>query len=110
MERGKSGKDAWDWGDEGVFLVLDVCAGSGAGGRERSGAPGLLDVVFRKGLGLGGIECGGLVKVVGDKLLSGLVGFRRARAHVEFGLGWTPGHPDQGWRDRLADMGELWGW
>ena len=33
-------------------------ASGGAGGRRRSGAPALIEVVFRDGLRLGGIEVG----------------------------------------------------
>jgi hypothetical protein len=42
-------------------------------GPERSGVPALVEVVFRNRLGLGGIELGALVEVVGEGFLDGLV-------------------------------------
>jgi len=44
----------------------------GAGGPRRSGLPALIEVVFRNGLGLGGIERGVLVEVVGEGFLGDL--------------------------------------
>lgn len=44
------------------------------------------NVVFRKGLGLGGIEVGTRVEVVGEGLLGGLVLFTAGEVDVELGL------------------------
>ena len=47
----------------------------GAEGPERSGLPALIEIVFRNGLGLGGVEFGALVEVVGEGFLGDLVCF-----------------------------------
>ena len=58
---------------------------------EGSGVLALIEVVFRNGLGIGGIEVGGLVEVVGEESLGDLVVFPTAGPHGELGLGWSPG-------------------
>ena len=67
----------------------------GACGETRSGAPALIEVVFRNGLRLGGIEFGGWVEVVGEGFLGGLFSFPTAEIHVELSLGWPPDGMDQ---------------
>ena len=81
------------WGSRhgnGVFGNSGRACG-GAGGSERSASPALIEVVFGNGLGVGGIEAGGLVEVVGKGFPGGLVVFQLAVAHGELGLGWAPG-------------------
>ena len=58
---GGVGKGRWggvSWGGRGR-LGHSGRASGGAGEPERSGAPALIEVVFRNGLGVGGIEPGG---------------------------------------------------
>lgn len=70
-------------------------------GLARLGAPGLVEVVFRNGLGVGGIELGGLVEVVGEGLLDGLVVIPTVGpdgshgSHGELGLGRAPGRMEE---------------
>ena len=68
----------------------------GAGGSEESTLPtltlpALIEVVVRNGLGVGGIEPGGLVEVVEEESLGDLVVFPTVEPHIEFGLGWSRG-------------------
>jgi len=72
-------------------------ARGGAGGPRGSGAPAPIEVVFRNGLGVGGIEVGGLIEAVREGFLGGLVVFRLPGAHGELGLGW----PLWGMEERL---------
>ena len=85
------------------------CSGrtsGGAGGPQGSGTATLIEVVFRNGLGLGGIERGALVEVVGEGFLGGLAWFGRAGPHAELGLGWSSGGMKGRGRSGLTDMGE----
>jgi hypothetical protein len=104
-----------------------------SGGADRpqgSGSAALIEVVFRKGLGVGGIEPGGpgdslatervsrrlagaqrrqpggLVEVVGEGLLGDLFCLPTVGPHGELGLGWAPGGVDQRGRSGLSDMGQ----
>ena len=75
------------------------CASGGAGGPERSISPALIKVVLGNGLGVGGIELGGLVEVFGERFLGGLVCFPTAEPHGphdELGLGRAPGGVEEG--------------
>ena len=84
-------------------------ASGGAGGPERSISPALIKVVLRNGLGVGGIEFGGLVEVFGERFVGGLVCFPTAGPlgpHGELGLGRAPGGVDQRRGGRLTDVGE----
>ena len=74
----------------GVFGDSGRACG-GAEGLKRFRAPALIEVVFWKGLGLGGIELGRLVEVVGEGFLGDLFCFRAHRPDIEFGLGRPPG-------------------
>ena len=64
---------------------------------ERLGAPGLVEMVFRNGLRVGGIEVGTLVEVVGEGFLGGLFLFPTAEIHSEVGVGWPPGRMEEWW-------------
>ena len=55
------------------------------------------------GLGLGGIELGRLVEVVGVGFLGDLVCLSTVGPHVEFGLRRSPGGGDQRGRSGLSD-------
>ena len=89
----------WNLGCGGGGRWVFGRASGGAGGPERSGAPGLIEVVFRHGfrLGLGRIELGRLVEVVGEGSLGGLFCFPTGAPHVELGLGRPPGKMEEGW-------------
>lgn len=65
--------------------------GQRARGSEELPPLALIEVVFRHGLGTGGIELGALVEVVGEKTQGGLLLFPGAEIHGEFGLGRSPG-------------------
>lgn len=65
---GRVSGETWTCTDWGCWRA---CAGAGSG--PRLGAPGLAEVVYRKGLGLGGFERGRLVEVVREGFLGGLV-------------------------------------
>ena len=68
-------------------------------GAARLGALGLPEVVLRYGLGVGGIELGRLVEVVGEGLLGDLFFFPTAGpdgSHGELGLGWAAGRMGEG--------------
>ncbi len=67
---------------------------------------GLVERVSGDGLGVRGIEGGGLVEVVGEPLLGGFVLFRSVKAHLEFGLGWCPGRKDERGPSGLSDAGQ----
>jgi len=73
--------------------VLGVGGRTSGGARvgKRLSAPGLVEMVFRNGLRVGGIEVGTLVEVVGGGFLGGLFLFPTAEIHSEVGLGWPPG-------------------
>ncbi len=76
---------------------------------ERSGLPALIEVVFWNRLGLGGIELGALVEVVGEGFPGDLVCLPTAgpqEAHFELGLGWSPGGVEERGRSGLPDVGE----
>ena len=75
-------------------------------GPERSCSPALIEVVVRDRLGLGGIERGALVEVVGEGFLGDLVWFGPAGPHAELGLGWSSGGMKGRGRSGLTDMGE----
>ena len=66
----------------------------------------MIEVVYRHGFRLGGIEVGGLVEVVGEGFLGGLVLFRLTGVHGELGLGWPPGGVEERGRSGLSDMGQ----
>ena len=78
----------------------------GAGGLRGSGPPAMIEVVFWNGFGLGGIELGALVEVVGDESLGDLVVFPTVGPHGKLGLGWAPGWMVERGRGGLADMGQ----
>ena len=69
----------------GVFRGVAGCASGGAGAGEGLPASALIAVVLGNGLGIGGIEVGGLIEVVREPLLDGLVALCLLRAHVELG-------------------------
>ncbi|MFH1765897.1 MAG: hypothetical protein ABIF09_17050, partial [Gemmatimonadota bacterium] len=71
------------------------CAWGGAGEPEGLPALGLVEVILGNGVGLGGIEVEGLVEVVGERFLGGLFYFPTGGAHVELGLGRSPGWMDK---------------
>ena len=76
---------------------------------DRSGVPALIEVVLRDRLGLGGIELGGLVEVVGEGFLGGLVCLPAVGphgSHGELGLGWAPGGVEEWGRSGLTDVEE----
>lgn len=73
---------------------------------EGSGVPSLIEVVFRNGLGVGGIELGGLIGVVGEGFVGDLVVFPTGGAHGELGLRGSPGGVDQRGGGGLADVGQ----
>ncbi len=66
-------------------------ARGGSGGEGRSGASGLIEVVVRDGVGLGGVRVRSLIEVVRGVLLDDLVGVVGAELEGEFGLGRSPG-------------------
>ena len=70
------------------------------------GTPGLIEIVFRYGFRLGGIEVGGLVEVVGGGFLDDLVVFPTVAPHGEFGLRRPPGGVNQRGRGGFSDEGE----
>ena len=85
-------------GVSGVFGE-SIRACGGTGGPQGSCTAALVEVVFRNRLGVGGIELGGLVEVVGEGFLGGLVCFPTAGPHGfhgEFSLGRSPGGVDEG--------------
>ena len=92
-------------GGERRFGILGRACG-GDGGPERSGFPALIEVIFRNGLGLGGIERGALVEVVGEGFLDGLVVFPTVGSHGELGLRRSPGGMKERGRSGLSDMGQ----
>jgi hypothetical protein len=66
----------------------------------------LIEIVFRHGLRVGGLEFGGLVQVVRGVFLCESFVFGRRGVHGEFGLGWPPGGMDERGRSGLTDVGE----
>ena len=72
-------------------------ASGGAEGTQGLRAPALIVVVLGNGLGIGGIEVGTLVEVVGEGFLGGLFWFSTAEIHSEVGVGWPPGRMDERW-------------
>jgi hypothetical protein len=104
--RRAGGVESGRWsGVFGVFGDSGRACGR-AGGPERSGAPGLIEVVFGQGFRLSGIRVGCLVEVVGEGFLDGLYLFRFRGAHVEFGLGRPPGGMEERGRGGLPDVEE----
>lgn len=93
----------WSLGCSGGGLWGFGRASGGAGGRARSGAPGLIEVVFNHGFPLGGIELGRLIEVVGEVPLGGMICFSTGALYVELRLGWFPGGMK---RRRLPDVNE----
>lgn len=69
-------------------------------------AQALMGIVFRNGLGVGRVESGALVEVVGEDFPGGLVVFATVELHVEFGLRWAPGGMGERGRSGLTDMGQ----
>ena len=67
----------------------------GTGGRRGSILSGLIEVVFRNGLGLGGGESGCLIEVVREGVLCGLYCVSTCGLHVELSLGRSPGGMDE---------------
>ena len=65
-----------------------------------------MEVVFRNELGLGGIERGALIEVVGEGSLDDLFCFPTGGLHGELGLRGSPGGGDQRGEGGLADVGE----
>ena len=93
---GQERQMGWGFGyGRGVFGVSGHASG-GAGEPEGSGAPGLIEIVFGKGIGLGGIELGALVEVVGEAFLGDLVVFRLPGADAELGLRRPPWGMEEG--------------
>jgi hypothetical protein len=78
MWAGRTGgvKNVW-WG--GVLAMAEVCSGfprqppAGPGGDARLFSPALIEVVFRHGFRLSGIELRALVEVGGEGILGDLV-------------------------------------
>ena len=93
---GRAGGKRWNFGR----------ACGEAGGPERSGAPALIEVLFRNGLGLSGIEPGALIEVVGEGFLGDLLSFPTRVPDMELGLGRSSGGMDEGGRSGLADVGQ----
>ena len=108
-EAGGRGQERWvgrNPGCGGCGLGVSGRASGGAGELEGSGLPSLIEIVFRNGLGLGGVELGALVEVVGEGFLGDLVCFPTAGPHVEFGLRRSPGGMKERGRGRLPDVGQ----
>jgi len=97
-------------GGQGGWL-LERTSG-GAGGAERSDVPALIEVagtarsVVGNGLGLGGIELGALIEVVGEGVLGDVVSHPTAGPHSELSLVRCPGRMEEGGRCALPDVGE----
>ncbi len=94
--RVKKGREGGVLGCGGGELGESGRACGGAGGSEESTLPTLIEVVVRNGLGVGGIEPGGLVEVVEEESLGGLVVFPTVGPHVELGLRRSPGGMGEG--------------
>ncbi len=103
---GQERQGGWSFGCGGGEFGESGRTCGGAGGPEGSSLPALIEVVLRNGLGVCGIEPGGLIEVVGEGFVGDLVVFPTVRPHVEFGLGWSPGGVDQRGGGGLADMGQ----
>ena len=82
---------------KGVFESVRQASGLAPGASEPEELPFrvLVEVVCGSGLGLGGIEFGRLVEVVGEGFVGDLVVVPTDGPHVELGLGWSPGGMDQ---------------
>ena len=93
---GQEGQGGRGFGCGGGELGESGRACGGAGGSEESTLPTLIEVVVRNGLGVGGIEPGGLVEVVEEESLGGLVVFPTVGPHVELGLRRSPGGMGEG--------------
>ena len=76
------------------------------GGLRRLSASSLVEMIWRDGLRVGGIELRGLVEVDRKGILVELVGVPALVAHVEFGLGRPPGWTEEGGCGRLTDVGQ----
>ncbi len=82
-------------------------ASGGAGQGWGLPGPGLVEVVvLGEGVGLGEIERRGLIEVVGEALLGGLLRFPTTGAHLEFSLGRPPGGMNQRRRGGFTDVGK----
>jgi hypothetical protein len=104
--RGQERHVEWDFGCGGRGGWFSERTFGGAGGPEGSDTAALIEIVFRSGFGLGGIELGALVEVVREGFLGGLVCLPTAGPHGELGLRRSPGGMDQ-WRGGgLIDVGE----
>lgn len=84
-------------GGRGFSALSDAPAAGLVQTGRRLPLPALIEVVLRNGLGVGGIEIGGLIEVVGEGILGDLFCLPTAWAHGKFGLGWPPGRMEEGW-------------
>jgi hypothetical protein len=69
-------------------------------------AAGLIEVVVRDGVGLGGVVVRGLIEVVRGEVLGDLVGVGGTEREGELGLGRPPCGVEPGRRAGLAGVGE----
>jgi hypothetical protein len=68
LESGKKGEQEGVFGwEKGLGVWMDVPP-AGREGLKGSGPLGLVEVVFRNGVGLSGIEVGALVEVLGGRI------------------------------------------
>ena len=102
----KNGGGGGIWGEAAVDLGFWGAPPVGPAGCCRLAVPALIQIVFGNRLGLGWIELGALVEVVGKGFLGGLVCMPTVGPHGELRLGWAPGRMGQRGRGGLADVGE----
>ena len=93
---------------KGVFESVRQASGLAPGASEPEELPFrvLVEVVYGSGLGLGGIEFGRLVEVVGEGFLGDLVVLPTAGSHGELGLRRPPDGMKERGRSGLSDMGQ----